>query len=155
MVPRAFIEHTAQQLPPAVTIVDVREAGLALPSLQSEVRAAQYIVDVPVPGAGDVSAAVAAFMAADTLPWQHRRDDEVRSYDLRTLVFELEHLGTDEGVARLRMLLRSDSSGSGRPEQVALALGLGQPSRIHRVRIVLAETSPARAAYRARGRYEG
>ena len=154
LTPRAFIERTAPQLPPALAIVDVREAGMALPSLQADVRAAEYLVDAPAPDALDVDAAVRAFLAAETVPWQHMRDDEVRSYDLRTLVFELESMGGDGGDARLRMLLRNDNSGSGRPEQVALALGLGQPARIHRVRLVLAETSPARAAYRAHGRYE-
>ena len=57
---------------------------------------------------------------------------------------------------RLRMLLRNDSTtGAGRPEQVALALGLGTPTRIHRTRLVLAERSPAREAYRKAGRYAG
>jgi hypothetical protein len=37
------------------------------------------------------------------------------------------------------MSLRCDSGGSGRPEQVVLALGLGSyPRSIHRTRLVLA-----------------
>ena len=59
---------------------------------------------------------------------------------------------TDEATS-LRMLLKSDSGGSGRPEQVALALGLGQPVRIHRRRLVLASASRARTAWRTRGRF--
>jgi hypothetical protein len=58
-------------------------------------------------------------------------------------------------VTRLWMRLRCDSRGVGRPDQVAKALGLSEPLRIHRQRLVLAEVSPARNAWRRRGRFVG
>jgi len=98
--------------------------------------------------------AVEAFLAAETVPWEHRREDEVRSYDIRALVGDLRVEGaTAEGGVRLWMRLRNDNSGSGRPEQVVAALGLPTPVRIHRTALVLAETSPAREAWRKRGRF--
>ena len=42
---------------------------------------------------------------------------------------------------------------SGGPTQVVKALGLPEPSRVHRTRIVLDEPSPAREAWRRRGRF--
>ena len=41
------------------------------------------------------------------------------------------------------MRLRADSGGSGRAEQVIAALGLPEPARIHRTKLILAESSPA------------
>jgi hypothetical protein len=52
------------------------------------------------------------------------------------------------------MVLRCDNTATGRPEQVAAALGLPEPSVIHRQELVLAGTSLARQAWRRRGRFE-
>lgn len=153
MTPREFVECVTAQVPPAIRILKAQEAGLALPSLQAEVRAAEYEVDVEVPDGVDVDAAIRALLDAETFPWEHKREDEMRSYDLRTLVHEIDVVARDGARARLRMLLRNDNSGSGRPEQVALALGLGSPMRVHRTKLILIERSPALAAYRARGRF--
>jgi len=154
MTPRAFIDAVSPQVPPAIAITAAREVGMALPSLQADVRAAEYEVDAPVPDGVDVDAGISAMLAAESMPWQHKREEEVKSYDLRPLVMEVDVVERGDSSVRLRMLLRNDSTlGAGRPEQVALALGLGTPTRIHRTRLVLAERSPAREAYRKAGRY--
>jgi radical SAM-linked protein len=170
ITPRAFIDAITPQLPPAITVTAARETGLALPSLQADVRAAEYEVDAPLPDGRDLDTAVRELLAADTFPWEHKREDEVKQYDLRPLVLEVEvrrrmsaedeRLNTTHRkrqtakVVGLRMLLRNDStSGSGRPEQVALALALGPPVRIHRTRLVLADRSPVREAIRKHGRF--
>lgn len=152
MHPREFSERVGAQLPPAMRLVRVEEAGVALPSLQAQVRAAEWEADVAPPPGFDVERAVADFLAADSVPWEHRREDEVKSYDIRALVKTIE-VEPRPGAVRLRMLLRSDSGGSGRPEQVAAALGLPAPLRLHRTRVVLASASPARQAWRTRGRF--
>jgi radical SAM-linked protein len=152
MPPRGFVERVTPQLPPSVRIVRAEEAGLTLPSLQAELRAAEYEVDMQDADPARAEEAVRRFLAAETIPWQHKREDEVRSYDIRPLVFELASQPIEGGV-RLQMLLRSDSGGSGRPEQVAAALGLPPPARIHRTRLVLASKSPVREAYRKHGRF--
>jgi radical SAM-linked protein len=154
MTPGVFIEALAKQVPPAIGITAAREVGLALPSLQADVRAAEYEVDAPAQPRLDVGAAVYELLAAESIPWEHMREDETKSYDLRPLVIELAVVAREEATTRLRMMLRNDSTaGAGRPEQVALALGLEAPTRIHRTRLVLAERSPAREAYRKAGRY--
>jgi radical SAM-linked protein len=151
--PREFVAAVAAQLPADVGISAAEEVGLGLPSLQAETRFAEYAVDVPA-GEGPLAEAIARFLAAETLPWQHTRDDEVKSYDIRALVRDIAVAGdAPAGMTRLVMTLRNDPSGSGRPEQVVAALGLPAPERIHRTRIVLARRSRAIEAWRRHGRF--
>ncbi len=153
MMPRAFTDAVTPQLPPAVRIASVLEVGVALPSLQADIRFAAYDVDLPTTSIADAATAVEAFLARDSVPWEHRRDEEVRQYDIRPQVQDLEAAALGDG-ARLQMVLKNDNSGSGRPEQVVAALGLPAPPRIHRTRLLLAGTSPSREALRRRGKYD-
>jgi len=156
VTPHHFIKAVSQQLPAGIAIQEVREVGLRLPSLQSQVRWADYQVDVLTDRpAEEVQAAVANFLAADSLPWQHQRDREVRHYDLRSLVHDLRLEEHADALCTLAMRLRTDSQASGRAEQVAAALGFSQPPlRIHRRKLILAETSPAVQAWRRHGQPE-
>jgi radical SAM-linked protein len=153
--PREFMERASEELPPSVRIRAVEEVGMSLPSVQGDVRSADYDVDVPADGSEEVRAAVERFLAAETVPWEHRRDEEIRTYDIRELVRDIRLRDSGEGVVRLWMRLRQDNRGSGRPEQVVAALGLAAPLRIHRTGLLLAGTSPALTAWRKRGRFAG
>lgn len=152
LTPVDVIRAAGSQLPPAIEIRSAEEVGLALPSLQADVRFAEYEVDVSAELAG-ARAAVERFLAAESVPWEHQRESETRSYDIRAFVADLAVSEAAPDVLRLTMRLRNDNSGSGRPDQVVAALGLGTPQRIHRTRLLLAGTSPAREAWRARGRF--
>ena len=147
---RDVLESLPPQLPIGLRLLDVQEVALGLPSLQSMVRAASYLVDVPDHRDADAwAAAIAALLAKDSIPWQHMRGDDLREYDLRPLVIDLALVTADAGTATLRMHLRNDSAGSGRAEQVTRALGATEdPARIHRTGIGLEEPQIARAAYR-------
>lgn len=155
MTPREFRERAAPQLPAAVTIARIEEAGMALPSLQAEVRSAEYEVDVAPPAGFDAERAIAAFLSAESVPWEHKRENETRSYDIRALVSDISVKpgAADDGCVRLFMMLKNDNTGSGRPDQVAAAIGLPPPLRVHRTKLVLAGTSPAHEAWRKRGRF--
>jgi hypothetical protein len=59
----------------------------------------------------------------------------------------------NNGAAVVGMRLRADSGGAGRPEQVVAATGLPEPTRLHRRKLVLAESSPAHEAWRRQGRF--
>jgi hypothetical protein len=53
------------------------------------------------------------------------------------------------------MRLQTDTGGSGRPEQVVKAIGLpADPALICRVALHVQQSSPAREAWKARGRFE-
>ena len=152
VTPRRVIADLSAQLTAGVGVRSVEEVGLTLPAMQAEVRFAEYEVDVTA--SADVGTAVAAFLAADTISWEQKREDETRTYDIRAQVETIEVLGESEGFARLRMYVKNDNTGSGRPEQIVTALGLGTASRIHRTRLVLTNSSPSRDAWRKHGRRE-
>ena len=150
--PAELAERLSSHLPPGLDVRDVWEVGMGLPSLPSTIRWADYEVDLPATEA-DLAGAIASFLAKKQFPWEDSRGEKVRRYDLRSMVQELRVSEGNNEATRLIMRLRCDASGVGRPDQVVQALGLPQPVRIHRLGLVLAEVSPARDAWRRRGRF--
>ncbi len=152
--PAEVAQRVRPHLPPGLMVRDVWEVGMGLPSLPSALRSVDYEVDIPNAEAGpNAEAAVASFLASERVPWEDTRGEKVRRYDLRALVHDLRFDGVCGDGTRLWMRLRCDAAGVGRPDQVVQALGLPQPIRIHRLRLVLAEHSPAHDAWRRRGRF--
>jgi len=153
--PPDFMRSVSGQLPAGIEVLEVAEVGLGLPSLQSEMRWARYRVEGPFEGTPEeVRSAVERFLAAESIPWQHMREKQVRKYDIRALVRDVRLDDAARGSYALAMVLRCDNTATGRPEQVVAALGLPEPSVIHRQELVLAATSLARQAWRRRGRFE-
>jgi radical SAM-linked protein len=154
-MPLEFLRAIGRQLPAGVEALEAKEVGLRAPSLQSELRAAEYAVSLP----GSVTKtaacrAVERFLAADSIPWEQVRDGETRRYDIRPLVQALWLDATKDGSPVLiGIRVRADSGGSGRPEQVIAAMSLPEPEAIHRRRLILAESSPAHEAWRRQGRF--
>ncbi len=136
--PYFFIKVVSEQLPSGIGILGVEQVSLTAPSLQSQVREAEYRVEVEADaGVEKVEAALRSFLAKEHIPWQHQRDTGVRRYDLRPLVHRLWLIGWQQSRCTLGMRLRTDSRGTGRPEQVIAALGFPQrPISIHRTRLV-------------------
>jgi len=140
ILPYYFIRGVSDQLPHGVEIKEVREVGLRLPSLQSQVRFAEYRVVVAAEEKFEIRSALRSLLAKETLPWQHMRDTGPRRYDLRALIDDLWLEDLREGHCILGMRLRLDSKGTGRPEQVAMALGFSSyPKSIHRTKLILAQ----------------
>ena len=140
--PHFFTAAISQQLPPGIKILQAHQIALNQPSLQSQVRYAEYKVEVETEKQPkDVESAIATLLSTKHLPWQHQRDTGPRSYDLRALVDDLWLIDWHRPYCTIGMRLRCDNSGSGRPEQVALALGFTHhPHLIHRTKLIL-ETS--------------
>ena len=144
--PAATMRRLSAELTAGLSIYEVREGPLKQASLQSMLKAAEYVVDVPDSRTiEEWRTAMTDLLARDEIPWSHQRGNETKSYDLRKLVFDLDVVAAQDGVATLTMRLRNDEQGAGRPEQVALALGAtAEPTRIHRTGIELsAELAPA------------
>jgi radical SAM-linked protein len=137
--PHWFTAAVSQQLPPGIEIIGVYQIGLSMPSLQSQVCYAEYRVEVETVGEQkDVESAVASLLSTEHLPWYHQRDTGRRNYDLRSLIDDLWLFDWHHSYFTLGMRLRCDSGGSGRPEQVALALGFSRhPQSIHRTKLIL------------------
>jgi radical SAM-linked protein len=140
--PHGFTTAAGWQLPPGIQILKVYSVALTLPSLQAQVRQAEYRVEIETEKEPpDVVAALTSLLSVKHLPWQHQRDTGPRKYDLRALIDDLWLINRDNGCCTIGMRLRCSSSGSGRPEQVAAALGFThRPLSIHRTKFIL-ETS--------------
>ncbi len=136
-----------------LAIVDAREVWHGFPSAASQVRGGEYEVVVTIQDGvteDDLRAAVVELLAAPSLPGLRRRGESERKSDaaerdLRPYVEDLELLETDTAkrMARLRMQLRLDPSGAGRPRDVIDALGLDlRPTRTIRHRLLFVDTPP-------------
>lgn len=139
VAPHFFVSAVNQQLPGGMNVDKVHPIAFDLPSLQSVISQAEYRVEVDTrEGPGDVKKALEDLLALETLPWQHQRDTGPRQYDLRALINDLWIISRDPPSGVLGMRLRCDSNGSGRPEQVAAALGFTRrPESIHRTQLIL------------------
>lgn len=123
------------------------------PSLQSQVRYAEYLVTVETSQPREaVERATRLLLAKEALDWEHSRDGEVRQYNLRAMIDDLWVAEAGDGQVVLGMRLQNDGQASGRPEQVTRALGFDEaPLRIHRTKLVL-DRPVARPAARSGSR---
>lgn len=137
--PHAFTAALGPQLPRGIAIDGVYNTPLTMPSLQSQVRWAEYKVEIETEkDKTAVEAVLNALLEKETLPWQHQRDTGPHKYDLRALVEDLWLIDCAAGRCNIGMRLRCDSGGAGRPEQVAAALGFAKyPLSIHRSKLIL------------------
>jgi radical SAM-linked protein len=138
--PYYFIKAVGEQLPRGIGLIGVEQVAMQLPSLQSQVRKAEYCVELETGRlALEVEEELKSFMAKSEFPWKHRRDHDVRHYDIRSLVDRLWLVERMGSCCTVGMCLRADSSATGRAEQVTLALGFPDPPRsIHRTKLILA-----------------
>ena len=137
--PHSFTSAISGQLPSGIEIRQVYNIPLTMPSLQSQVRYAEYMVELETErGQKEIESAMATLLSTEHLPWQHQRDTGPRHYDLRALIDDLWLVDWRRGDCAIGMSLRCDSNGSGRPEQVAAALGFeNYPKSIHRTKLTL------------------
>lgn len=137
--PQWFAAAVSQQLTPGFEILGVFAISPTMPSLQSRLRFAEYRVEVAADrDTQDIESAISRLLSLESLPWHHKRDTGQRSYDLRALIDDLRLLTWSQAYGIIGMRLRCGSGGSGRPEQVAAALGFtGHPQSIHRTKLIL------------------
>jgi len=139
MTPHGVMAALSRELPPGLSLSQVFVVGLGEPSIQASLRHAEYAVKVePEMGLDTVKASMDKLLGLETLSWEHRRDDQVKHYDLRALIDDVWLIESTAEYHVLGMRLRADVSGSGRPEQVTRALGFSQPPLdIHRTRLIM------------------
>lgn len=155
--PRKALCAVAPHLPPGMEAVDVTEVGTGGPSLQSQLRWAEYEVDLPSAELAreTVETAIERVLGATTLPVEYRRENKVRAYDLRPLILGIRFEGERDGVYRLQMKLRAESENTARADQVVAALGLPEAVRVHRLRLQVDEAPAGIVAYRRFGEVQG
>ncbi len=136
--PHSMKTCISKQLPLGMEIIQVNNIATTLPSLQAQVRYAEYKVKIESPKVKDhLLPSLNALLAREKLQWQHWRDTGPRQYDLRALIDDLWLVDWHDDCAIVGMRLRCDNQGSGRPEQVVKALGSKKPLSIHRTRLIL------------------
>lgn len=152
-VPAAALARVRAHLPDGIEAVSVTETSVGGPSLQSSLRWAEYEVEGPANGFSSESAqaAVQALLAADHVPFEHRKETRVKRFDLRPLVLSVCIEGASGGTLVLGMRLRAEPEATARADQVVAALGLPPPSRIHRKSLHLEDVPPVIVAYRRHG----
>ena len=153
LVPIGRIQAAAALLPEGIEVVDAREVWHGFPSAASQLRAAEYEVEVrngpeltsdALRGrCGEAAGRAEAPRHAATRESERRADAGPR--DLRPLLEDAEVVEVDEEAHRgkLRLVLRLDASGAGRPEDVVGALDL--PLRAGpavRTRLLFVDTPP-------------
>ncbi len=123
-------------VPEGMRITDVSEIPYSAPALPTQTRAAEYALSPPVgESVEQVQARVQALLDAASIERQ-RRD---KTYDLRPLVLDLWVEDAGGGRARVGMRLKAEEGGTGRPDEVAAALGWDAAAvRIHRRRLIFA-----------------
>ncbi|MEO8457024.1 MAG: TIGR03936 family radical SAM-associated protein [Chloroflexota bacterium] len=148
--PHAALRAIAPHLPPGIVATDVREVGVNAPAVQASLRWAEWEVTVPAGATGeeDLQNHVASLLAATTLPSEYKREKGTREYDLRPLVLDVALASRVDDSYVLCMRLRAEQDRTARADQVVLALGLEPPTRIHRTRLEVDDTSAAVREYR-------
>jgi radical SAM-linked protein len=131
--PYNFAKGLAPHLPPGLELLSVEEVDPRLPSLQSQVRSAEYRVMVSWDGSREeMEGKLQELLSAEQLLRQRRGKD----YDLRSLIEDLWVEGKEADGWVLGMRLRVGDQGTGRPDEVLDTLGLaGEPYTVRRERL--------------------
>ena len=141
--PYNLIKRLKLYLPLGLEILSVEEVYLSLPSLQSQMRYAEYRAVVESEEAlAEMEKRVEQVLSARSLPRQRERKGKVIKYDLRPLIDDLWIEGRKGAACVLGMRLQSDSQATGRPDEVLEAMGLGDvPRSIKRTRCLFGDTA--------------
>jgi len=136
--PDLFLKGLSKQLPIGIGLNDVKIISLDEPSMQSTLRFAEYIVELESEKTAiEIESSIRSLLSSENLPWKHMRDKGEKRYDLRTLVDDVWLISNDNTLCKLGMRLRCDTLGSGRPEQVTIALGFQKrPISIQRTALI-------------------
>lgn len=146
--PQDALVRIRPELPDGIDASSVDEVGVNAPSLQSQVRWAEYEVAVGTIDLAVVQRSICRILDAKSLPTEYKREKKVRAYDLRVLIMAIELTPGNDFEAAIRMRLRAEPDRTARADQVIAELRLPNPRRIQRTRLVLEEVSSVLLASR-------
>ena len=153
LVPVDRIQAAAEVFPEGIELRDAKEVWHGFPSAASQLRGAEYEIEV----SGDegltsdaLRGAIVRLLNAKELQGKRRRGESERrsdagERDLRPLIEDVEIVTVDEKAhtATLRTVLQLDASGAGRPEDVVNALDIPlRVGRAARTRLLFVDTPP-------------
>jgi len=139
--PAQVAHDLAPRLPEGVEVMSVEEVPPGAPVLQRILRAAEYVALCPSETDGErLRHEAERLLSASSLPRERRTEDRVRTYDLRPLIQRLEVVQDEAGRVQVKMQLRADTQGAGRPDEVLREMGIDPADcDITRTRLLLAE----------------
>jgi hypothetical protein len=125
------------QVPPGLTILQAESVDEREPSLQTQVIAAEYEVEITEAGcASGLNDKIASVMASESIPRERRG----KKYDLRPLIEALTPSPSPPGRGvgvRVFMRLAAREGATGRPEEVLAELEIPlDAARIERTRLI-------------------
>lgn len=125
LAPEEVRQQLAPNLPAGLEVSAVTEVDLQAPSLQSQMRAADYWATVAAAEpAAAIRARVQALLATPAVLRQRHHKGRLQTYDLRPLIQSIRVQDRGEGEKTLTMRLQASPQGAGRPDEVLDALGL-------------------------------
>jgi radical SAM-linked protein len=130
-----FVNDIGKAIPPGIKVLDVTAVDLKEGSLQSRLRSAEYVVQLPDKWSADEL----RYMVADILRRSYiSRNRRGKDYDLRALIESLDIDSDERGGMMLRMRLAARPGKTGRPEEVLDEMGL-YGKRIHRTVLIFVD----------------
>jgi radical SAM-linked protein len=128
LMPEEVLSQLGPALPSGLVVLSTEPVELRAPSLQAEMRAAEYRATVhsqePVEA---VRGRIEALLSEPTLPRQRHHKGKLQIYDLRPLVQSVVVEPGQAGGFVLQLRLQAGPEGAGRPDEVLDALGLWLP----------------------------
>jgi len=122
--------------PAGIHVVDVVEVPYSVPALQTQTRAAEFVI-TPLADEPIEQAQARARTLLDAASIERTRRD--KQYDLRPLILDAWAETGEDGRARIGVRLKAEESSTGRPDEVAAALGWNPSAvKIHRRKILFA-----------------
>jgi radical SAM-linked protein len=131
-------ERLQRALPPAITLLSIDEVELHAPALQTQLTATEFAIVVEDGPIDDLADRIQTFLSATEV----MRDRRGKSYNLRPLVQAISIEREPDRVV-IRSRLQSTESGTGRPDELASALGLDPNAvKIHRTKLIFLDKTP-------------
>jgi radical SAM-linked protein len=123
--PEEVLERLRASSPRGLDLLSAIEVDLREPSLQSQMRAADYQAVVRSTETVDsIATRVQALLELPAVPRQRRHKGRWQTYDLRPLIHSVTVGQGLDGEQILAMRLQASPQGAGRPDEVLDALGL-------------------------------
>ncbi|MGD2206072.1 MAG: TIGR03936 family radical SAM-associated protein [Anaerolineae bacterium] len=125
LLPEDVLSRLQPMLPAGLEVLGAEEVGLRSPSLQSQMRVADYraVVSSCEPSEA-IATRVQSLLEAATLLRQRHHKGRLKTYDLRPLIRTVRVEPGGDGEHILYMRLQASPQGAGRPDEVLDALGL-------------------------------
>lgn len=144
LAPEAVVGRLRPSLPSGLDVLAVHEVPLRSPSMQSQMRAADYRAEVRTAEPLEaVEARVQMLLDSPSVLRQRHHKGKWQSYDLRPMIQVVTVQPGKPGTHALLMRLQTSPEGAGRPDALLEALGLGlAPHTITRTNLYLEFDKP-------------